>query len=105
MLTHDSAYRIQAETKALPQRLGGKEWLEDACRKCSVDSHAVIPDLHKRHFSSRPGGHFKGALSTSGVDGILYERCPHLTQLSPVPSDQRHQRVVVPQHLHLLQLR
>src|SRR5580658_5384632 len=98
MLTHYSAYRVQAETKPLPQRLGGKERLKDACRKCSIDAHSVIPDLHKRHFSSRSGGHFQSALSIGGVDGVLYERRPHLTQLSSESSNQWHHRVVVAHH-------
>ncbi len=85
MLTHDSAYRVQAETKPLPQGLGGKERLKDACRKCGVDSHAVIPDLHKRHFSSRSSGHLNRALSMGGIDGVLYERRPHLAQFPPNP--------------------
>src|SRR5271163_4053009 len=104
MLTHYAAYRVQAESKSLPDRLGGKERLKDACRKCSVDSHSVIPDLHERHFSSRSGGHFQSAPSVGGVDGVLYKRRPHLTQLSSVSSNKRHRGVVVAHHHHSLQL-
>src|SRR3984885_1514995 len=105
MLTPYSAYRVQTETEPLSQRLGGEERLKDGCRKPSVDAHAVIPDLHKRHFSPRSGGHLKRALSVRRIDGVLDECCPHLTQLPSVSGNRRHQRVVVPQHLHLLQLR
>src|ERR1700733_7617923 len=104
MLTYYSAYRVQAETKALPQRLGGKERLKNARGKRSIDTHSVIPDLHKRHFSPRPGGHFQSALSIGGVDGVLNGRGPHLTQFSSESGNERHPRVVVAHHRHSLQL-
>src|SRR5882757_7214618 len=104
MLGQDPSHQVEPKSEPLPERLGGEEGLEDACRESRVDAHAIIPNIDERHLTLQSSDQLESAMPFCGVDGVLDERGPYLAQFSTVCSDGRHARLVVTHDHHLLQL-
>ena len=82
VLLHDTLNRVEAESGAFADSLGGKERLEDMRLYLGRNSRSVVGDLNYHTIVLAIRSNLKPALASHSIDGIVDDIRPNLIELA-----------------------